>query len=217
MISHGRGYWQRIRQNLRAGAYDVWGEAEGSRFVEPGGDEQGGEEGMEVLSPTSYRRLWKGWSPTLLRGALQKGKRQQSQVATREIPAVFLGKEVTELAVQPWKSCSRDSDLSDSGTVFRSQQDKAQSLLRNLGSLVCLEQWTEAEDLQRSIPTFVILGYAESHEPMSNHQKARPWKTANAGDCIEAPVDSGMVLKCVEMPLTKAVLWGCELWYPWPA
>ena len=120
MISHGEGYWQRIRQNIRAGAYDVWGEAEGTRFVEPGGDEQGGEEGMEVLSPTSYRRLWKGWSPTLLRGALQKGKRQQSQVATREIPAVFLGKEVTELTAQPWKSCSRDSDLSDSGSVQES-------------------------------------------------------------------------------------------------
>ena len=49
MISHGERSWQRTRQNVGTGAHDVWGEAEGTRFVEPGGDEHGGEEGMELL------------------------------------------------------------------------------------------------------------------------------------------------------------------------
>ena len=57
----------------------------------------------------------------------------------------------------------------------------------------------------------------QSHESLSNHQKAMPWKTANAGGCIEAPVDPGRVLKCVEKPLTKAALWDYKLWYPWYA
>lgn len=86
MTSHGERYWQRSRRDVRAGARDVWGEAEGTRFVEPGRDEQSGEEGMELLSPTSSRRLEKArWSQTLLRGALQKAKGQQPQVATREM------------------------------------------------------------------------------------------------------------------------------------
>ena len=39
----------------------------------------------------------------------------------------------------------------------------------------------------------------------------------NAGVCIEAPVDPGRVLKCVEKPLTKAALWDYKLWYSWYA
>ena len=64
----------------------------------------------------------------------------------------------------------------------------------------------EAEDFQRSFPTFIILGCTESHGPWSSHQKARPWKAAAVQDCIEVLVVSGMVLNCVEMPLTKAEL-----------
>lgn len=43
--------WQRARQNIRAAAPDVWGEAEGTVLVQPGGDEQGVEGAMELLSP----------------------------------------------------------------------------------------------------------------------------------------------------------------------
>lgn len=78
---------------------------------------QGGEEDIELPSLTSYRTLWKGWSQTFQRGGPQKVKSQKSQLAIRNIPAVFMGKGVTGGAVLSWKSCSRDSSLFDSGSV----------------------------------------------------------------------------------------------------
>lgn len=45
--------------------YDLKGEAMVRRFVESGGDKQGREEGMELLSPSSCRRSKKGWSQIL--------------------------------------------------------------------------------------------------------------------------------------------------------
>lgn len=51
VISYEERHWQRTRQNIRAAAPDVWGEAEGTVLVQPGGDEQGVEGGMELLSP----------------------------------------------------------------------------------------------------------------------------------------------------------------------
>ena len=61
----------------------------------------GREVNTRIRSKGSLRDLqWKlcwdteRWSQTLRRGALQKDKRQQSQVATREILSVVVGKEV---------------------------------------------------------------------------------------------------------------------------
>ena len=53
VISYGERHWQRTRQNIRAAAPDVWGEAESTVLVQPGGDEQGVERGMQLLSPLS--------------------------------------------------------------------------------------------------------------------------------------------------------------------
>ena len=83
------------------------------------------------------------------------------------MPAVCVGKEVAGGMVQPWKSCPSDSDLSDRGSVQKSM--KAQSFLRYMGSLVCLEPEVVPENLQRSLLTFIILGCTESHGPLISH------------------------------------------------
>ena len=105
--------------------------------------------------------------------------------------------------MQPWKSCTRDGDLSDSDSVQKST-GQGLELPEETGKFGLLG--AEAEDFQWSLPTFVILGCAESHGPLSSNQKAMPWKATAVQDCIEVVVVLGTVLKCVEMPLMKAEL-----------
>ena len=105
--------------------------------------------------------------------------------------------------MQPWKSCTRDGDLSDSGSVQKST-GQGLELPEETGKFGLLG--AEAEDFQWSLPTFVILGCTETHGPLSSHQKARPWKATAVQDCTEVLVVLVMVLKCVEMPLMKAEL-----------
>lgn len=39
MVSQGARYWQKTRKSIRAGAYDIWGDTEGNRLVDPGKEE----------------------------------------------------------------------------------------------------------------------------------------------------------------------------------
>ena len=130
---------------------------------------------------------------------------------------VFLGKAVTELTVQPWKSYSRDRDLSDSGSVQKStgQGPEPAEVPGKFGLHRAVDRSRRPPEAHCNL--CCSGGHCVTRAPEQPPKATMPRKTKNAGDCREAPVDSGMVLKCVEIPLRKAALWGYELWYPWHA